>query len=277
MAKPESKSEASSSNQTSNLDPAELAFIEQFKRDVEKAAKVLWETRVLSPSQTFQVYQRIPGQDKYVSAPYPSIWDDGEVKLSVSGFDGTVYLGKSQGPAPGRYSRIFIKHPHITTVIHAHTNALGSWASSHRSFPIRYVPITRANVSKELPIYIDRRQAEQDFINERLVDDPHLEAVVEANGGSTFWGAGVINVVKRIILIEEGAGYQLHAEALGGSKQYGPGVLEQQWRMGLVPKDVAAAALAAYYAAGGPQGYDGESGGAVRSVTAASPSPAAKA
>lgn len=50
---------------------------------------------------------------------------------------------------------------------------------------------------------------------------------------------------RRIVLIEEGALFQLRAEAMGGSRDYGPGVLEQQWKMGLVPKELAEAALAA--------------------------------
>jgi L-ribulose-5-phosphate 4-epimerase len=122
--------------------------------------------------------------------------------------------------------------------------ALGAFASAHSTLKIRYVPITRETVVKEFPLYLDRRQQEQDFIVERLNENPHLEAAVEANGGSTFWGDGVIKVGKRIQLIEEGAQFQLNAQALGGAKPYGPGVLEQQWKMGLVPRDLADAALA---------------------------------
>jgi L-ribulose-5-phosphate 4-epimerase len=226
------------------LAPALAAFVEQVKRDALKASRVLWESRTLSPSQTFQIYQRIPGENIYVTAPYPSAWDDGELKISVSGFDGTAYVGRPQG-GRGRYTNIFEAHPRVTTVIHAHTPALGAWASAHKALTIRYVPITRETVVKELPVYVDRRQQEQDFIVEKLAESPHLEAVVEANGGSTFWGDGILKVSRRIQLIEEGAHFQLLAQALGGSKAYGPGVLEQQWKMGLVPKDVAEAALAA--------------------------------
>lgn len=221
-----------------------VQYIDQVRRDVEKVSRVLWESRTLSASQTFQVYQRVPNEENWISAGYPSLWDDGEVKISVGGFDGTQYLGKVP-PGPGRYTKIFKAHPHITTVIHAHTPALGAFASAHVPLTIRYVPITRETIVKEFPLYLDRRQSEQDFIVERLNENPHLEAVVEANGGSTFWGDGIIKVGKRIQLIEEGAHFQLWAQALGGSRAYGPGVLEQQWKMGLVPKELAEAALAA--------------------------------
>ncbi|HVT08959.1 MAG TPA: class II aldolase/adducin family protein [Polyangia bacterium] len=230
-------------NETSRLTPALATFVEQVKADTLKVSRILWESRTLSPSATFQIYQRVPNEDIYVNANYPSPWDDGVLKVAVAGFDGTAYLGKPQG-GPGRYTRIFQKHPRVTTVIHAHTPSLGAFASAHKPFNIRYVPITRETIVKELPVYIDRRQAEQDFIVQRLDENPHLEAVVEANGGSTFWGDGILRVSRRIQLIEEGAHFQLQAQALGGSLPYGPGVLEQQWKMGLVPKELAEAALA---------------------------------
>jgi len=226
------------------LSPAVVAFAEQVRRDTAKVSQFLWETRTLSASQTFQIYQRVPGEDLYTATAFPDYFGDGEVKVSVAGFDGTTYLGQPQG-GPGRYTRIFQKHPRVTTVIHAHTKALGAWASAHQALTIRYVPVTRATIVKEFPVYVDRRQPEQDFIVEKLDENPHLEAVVEANGGSTFWGDGIIKVARRIVLIEEGAQFQLQAQALGGSKAYGPGVLEQQWKMGLVPKELAEAALAA--------------------------------
>jgi L-ribulose-5-phosphate 4-epimerase len=228
----------------SGLKPALAAFVEQVKADTLKVSRILWESRTLSPSQTFQIYQRVPGENIYVTSAYPSAWDDGVLKVSVSRFDGSAILGKPQG-GPGRYTRIFEKHPRVTTVIHAHTPSLGAFASAHKPLTIRYVPVTRETVVKELPVYIDRRQPEQDFIVEQLDESPHLEAVVEANGGSTFWGDGILKVSRRIQLIEEGASFQLQAQALGGSRAYGPGVLEQQWKMGLVPRDVADAALAA--------------------------------
>lgn len=238
MSKPEA------TLKTGQLSDEIAQYIDQVRRDVEKVSRVLWESRTLSASQTFQVYQRVPNEDIWISAGFPSQWDDGEVKISVGGFDGTQYLGKV-GPGPGRYTRIFQAHPRVTTVIHAHTPALGAFASAHVPLTIRYVPISRETIVKEFPLYLDRRQTEQDFIVERLNENPHLEAVVEANGGSTFWGDGIIKVGKRIQLIEEGAHFQLWAQALGGARAYGPGVLEQQWKMGLVPKELAEAALAA--------------------------------
>jgi hypothetical protein len=51
---------------------------------------------------------------------------------------------------------------------------------------------------------------------------------------------GLRDLTNQIVLLEEGAQFQILAKALGGSLPFGPGVLEQQWKMGkLVPQDAA--------------------------------------
>jgi hypothetical protein len=46
------------------------------------------------------------------------------------------------------------------------------------------------------------------------------------------WGKqGLRATAEFILLLEEGAQLQLLADALGGSRPYGPGVLTQQWKM----------------------------------------------
>ena len=73
----------------------------------------------------------------------------------------------------------------ITTVSHVHTPSLGAWAQTHRTLPIRYVPVQRFKLIRELPVYIDRRQPEVDFILDRLRENPYHTAIIEANGWST--------------------------------------------------------------------------------------------
>jgi L-ribulose-5-phosphate 4-epimerase len=40
-----------------------------------------------------------------------------------------------------------------------------------------------------------------------------------------------LKTVEFIVLLEEGAQFQLLAEAAGGAQEFGPGVLAQQWQM----------------------------------------------
>jgi L-ribulose-5-phosphate 4-epimerase len=104
-----------------------------------------------------------------------------------------------------------------------------------------YAPSQRHTLAREIPVYIDRRGGEAAFINQTIKADPNTPAILEANGGATFWGKGVIPVSQYILILEEGAYFQAVADNLGGSKDFGPGVLEQQWGMGFVKRDKTAA------------------------------------
>jgi L-ribulose-5-phosphate 4-epimerase len=209
------------------------SFVAKATEEAELAFQVFRDTGTITANGTVGFVERIPGEHKFVSLSYPGPFQRGKaLKPVVVGFDGTVHVGEGSGAGAGRYTKIFEQHPEITTVSHVHSPYLGAWAQTHRTLPIRYVPVQRFLLSRELPVYIDRRQAEQDFILDSLRIDPHTPAILEANGGSTVWGRqGLRKTAEFILILEEGAKLQLLAEAIGGSREYGPGVLAQQFKM----------------------------------------------
>jgi L-ribulose-5-phosphate 4-epimerase len=227
-------------NQSADL----VGFVAQVKRDFAKAFRVLKETRTLSATYTFQAYVRVPGEPKVVAVTAPDAWaDDQELKAIVAGYDGTVYSGPPKaGGAGQRYGKVFEVNPGVDVVIHFHGPYLGAWAGAHRVLPLRYAPAQRHTLAREIPVYIDRRAGESAFINETIRQNANTPAILEANGGSTFWGKSIIEVSKYILILEEAAYFQGLAEILGGSKEFGPGVLEQQWSMGHVNRAAASAA-----------------------------------
>jgi ribulose-5-phosphate 4-epimerase/fuculose-1-phosphate aldolase len=220
-----------SSNQ--RIDTAAERFIADATAEAELAFEVFRETATITANGTVGFIERIPGTSTLVSLNYGGPFNKRRpLEPLVFGFDGTVYSGAARGGGVGRYTKIFERHPDITTVSHVHSPYLGAWAQTHRTLPIRYVPVQRYLLTKELPVYVDRRQLEQDFILERLSLDPHTPAILEANGGSTVWGReGLRKTAELILILEEGAKLQLLAEAIGGSREYGPGVLAQQFKM----------------------------------------------
>jgi L-ribulose-5-phosphate 4-epimerase len=209
------------------------AFIVQATEEATLAFRVFRETGTITANGTVGFVERIPGESKLLSLNYAGPFNQGRpLEPTVFGLDGTVYVGEGRGAGSGRYNKIFEQHPEITTVSHVHSPYLGAWAQTHRTLPIRYVPVQRYLLTRELPVYIDRRQPEQEFILERLRIDSHTPAILEANGGSTVWGKqGLRKTAEFILILEEGARLQLLAEAIGGSREYGPGVLVQQFKM----------------------------------------------
>ncbi|HGM5580508.1 TPA: class II aldolase/adducin family protein [Pseudomonas putida] len=207
-------------------------FVDQVVAEAEAAFTVFRETNTITANGTVGFIERVPGQELLVSVNYGGPWKRHQpLQASVSDFAGNVVRGKAKGGL-GRYTKLFQSHADVTTVSHVHSPYLGAWAQTHRTLPFHYVPVQRYQLARELPVYIDRRQAEVDFILDKIAENPFNLAILEANGGATVWGKqGLRATAEFILLLEEGAQIQLLADALGGSRPYGPGVLTQQWKM----------------------------------------------
>ena len=68
------------------------------------------------------------------------------------------------------------------------------------------MPNQRFRFSSELAVYINRRQAEVDFILEAIGKNRGVPGIVEANGGATIWSwKGLRDLTNNIVLLEEGA------------------------------------------------------------------------
>jgi ribulose-5-phosphate 4-epimerase/fuculose-1-phosphate aldolase len=220
---------------TASVDEATAHFADETASLAARVFEVFRETGTITANGTVNLVERVPGQDLVVVASDPGPFHRSTpVEPAIVAFDGTFVSGPAGVASSGaRFVPLFVAHPDITTVSHVHSPSLGAWAQSHRPLPIRYVPVQRHTLALELPIYIDRRQQEADFILDRLNENPEHFAILEANGGATVWGReGAARTAEVILLLEEGAALQLLAESLGGSQDYGPGVLDQQWKMG---------------------------------------------
>lgn len=216
---------------TAVLNPATEAFIETVKAEAERAFAAFRSTGTITANGTVGFIERVPGEDLLVSVNYPGPFEpDRPLRADVFDLQGHAVKGNARGAS--RYARVFREQPTITSLSHVHSPALGAWAQTHRSFPFHYVPVQRFRLVRELPVYIDRRQPEDDFILQTLARAPETPGIIEANGGSTVWGwKGLRDLAEFILLLEEGADIQIRAQAIGGSRPFGPGVLRQQWTM----------------------------------------------
>ena len=216
---------------TTTLPAKVQTFADDTVAQAWNAFRAFRETGTLTANGTVGFIERLPGADILVSVNYPGPFEaDQPVTADIFDLNGVVLQGKGQGAL--RFVNVFRAHPEITSLSHVHTPALGAWSQTHRSLPFTYVPVQRFQLAREIPIYIDRRQNEDAFILETLAKDPRTPAILEANGGATAWGwSGLHNLAEFILLLEEGADIAIRAEAIGGSRNFGPGVLRQQWKM----------------------------------------------
>jgi ribulose-5-phosphate 4-epimerase/fuculose-1-phosphate aldolase len=228
------------------LSPSIQAFVAQTKADAERAFRVLRDTGTLAINGTIQAVERVPNEALLVGLVQPGPFAaDQSIAPVVLTFDGTIVAGPKTAGDPHGFASLLARRPEITTAVHIHSTYLGAWSQTHRPLPIRYVPVQRWTLASEIPVYIDRRQAQVDFILERLAENASTPAILEANGGATVWGTrGFLKTIEYAQLLEEGAQFQLLAESLGGSQPFGPGVLEQQFALsGLTDQARAAGRL----------------------------------
>jgi L-ribulose-5-phosphate 4-epimerase len=201
-------------------------FVKTVQEDAVFAFQALRDIGTRSANGTVSIVERIPGHDKFVFIGAPDPLRRETVAQAHVGD-----LGEDS-PILQAFGGVLNEHPDITTVVHVHSPYLGAWAQTHRPLPIRYAASQRLTLAREIPTYIDRTQTQVDFILDRLREDPHTPAILEANGGATVWGReGLLKAVEFIVVLEEGAQFQLLAEIAGGSKEFGAGVLAQQWQM----------------------------------------------
>jgi L-ribulose-5-phosphate 4-epimerase len=206
-------------------------FVAQTLAEADNAFTAFRETNTITANGTVGFIERVPGADLIVSVNYPGPFQrDKPLTADVFGLDGTIHQGRGLGAT--RYLKVFNAHPEITSLSHVHSPCLGAWAQTHRTLPFTYVPVQRFRLARELPIYIDRRQEEDAYILQVLAENPRTPGILEANGGATVWGwKGLRDLAEFILLLEEGADIAIRAQALGGSRTFGPGVLRQQWKM----------------------------------------------
>lgn len=192
------------------------------------AFAVLGATGTLTASATLSFVVR--AGDGLVAVKHPDPFRPGSrPDVAVTPLHGEPGPALRLGDGP-RYAAVFRAHPEITVVAHVHAPHLGAWSQTHRPLPLTYVPVQRATLAAEVPVYVDRRQGEDAFILDTLAADPDVPAILEANGGATVWGPGSLTDLARfVLLLEEGARLLVLAELVGGARDFGPGVLAQQW------------------------------------------------
>jgi L-ribulose-5-phosphate 4-epimerase len=220
---------------TEQLSEASLGFVDRFTHEVRHVFGALRAGGTLTANGTLAIVERLPDEDdRFLSVHDPGLWSvDGTFKVVVSDSDGNVYHG--DGPVIDAFGfvEVLVRHPSLTTVVHVHSPHLAAFSQAHRPLRISYVPSQRATLARELPVYIDRRQAHGAFILEQLELNPDIPGILEGNGGASIWGSrGLLKTAQHIELLEEGARVQLLSAALGGPEEYGPGVLEEQWKIG---------------------------------------------
>ncbi len=207
-------------------------YIDRARNDAIHAFNFLRETGTLTASWIFNIIHKIPGHDKLLAVNFYSPWSKvREPSIKITSF------------SEQKDSVLHEPRLEADTFIHAHTPYLASWSVAQKPFPILYVAAQRHLLSREIPNHLERKRSVLDVIREQLDAHPDWApppGILESNGGANFWGTGIVDTARLILLIEESAKLQSLAGQIGGAQVYTPGALEVQWsRTGLWEKSKA--------------------------------------
>lgn len=221
----------------SRLPASVVEFAEAAAREAETAYRVFHDTDTVRGSGTVNFVERVPGEELAVQLNPPGPWSaSSTIEPVVATFGGRILSGSGHAAFVPTFGRVFREHEEITSAVHVHSPWLGGWAQTHRPLPIRYAASQRLTLSRQVYPHLDRSVDAGDFILEKLRIDPDLVAIFEANGGSHVIGrSGLTALAKFVVLLEEGAHYQAIGDTLGGSQEFDPTNLVEQWsRTGLL-------------------------------------------
>ncbi|HEY8524994.1 MAG TPA: class II aldolase/adducin family protein [Acidimicrobiales bacterium] len=218
-------------------------LVEEATLDAAHGFRTLRETGTLPDGATIGLLERVPGEPVALAfrAGGPGLVAGGALTPTERPLGGSPVADDAGGPADDDtrgLEAVLARHPDLTTVVYVRSPHLVAWAQTKRPLPIRYVPVQRWTLARELPIRTDPARSLADAIDDALAAEPHTPAILDAGGGAVVWGRnGLLRTLEYLQLVEEGAQFQILAQQLGGSKPVGPGVLVQQWRMsGLIDR-----------------------------------------
>ena len=260
LTDPATRPQAPSVDPTAPASGDGARFVEEATRNAAHGFATLRATGTLPDGGAVAALERIPGESAALAFVDAGL-GLGRKGVTASrrslappdgGTAGGAPVGEGRGRAGGAgepddiagLEALLVRHPDLTTVVYLRSPNLVAWAQSGRTLPIRYVPVQRWTLGRQIPVRSDERTPLADFVEETLAADPHTPAVLDAGGGAVVWGrGGLLRTLEYAQLVEEGAHFQLLAERLGGSLPVGPGVLLQQWRMTGLEGEARAAGL----------------------------------
>lgn len=196
--------------------------------EVAAAHRSLVAAGVLSHSGHGNLSARLDG-DRMVLAAAGRLGREGAGALATVGFDGRVEQGAlDRGTAEivGMHAAVYRARPTAAAVVHTHSPAVTAFALAHRPLPCRYEALLRLGQVGPVPVvpWAPRGSpASVDGITRALADQPGTGAVLLANHGLVAFAADPATAVRLVVALEEAAGAEVAAAALGGARDFPPG------------------------------------------------------
>lgn len=208
--------------------------IPDLKAELIQAARLLFETDVMSHSGHGNMSARLPGTEQMLLTSGGTIAQLTAEEMAVVTFDGEAVEGALLPVAReivGMHACVYRERPGVGAVIHTHSPHVTSFAVAHQALPCVYEALLRFGITEDIPVadWAPRGSPEAvAHIVKQLQLHPTISAVLLANHGLLTWSHSPLAAAQLIVAMEEAAELTLQARALGGAQGFPAGALEQE-------------------------------------------------
>jgi L-ribulose-5-phosphate 4-epimerase len=206
-------------------------MLEEHHQQLLAAAARLVAAGVVSASGHGNLSARL-GPDRMVLAAGASLRDLAAKDLGAIGLDGSdaeVELDPSAREIVPMHAEVYRARADIGAIVHTHSPFATAFAVAGHPIACRYEALLRFGQATDVPVvpWAPRGSPESvQGILDTLDQVPETRAVLLGNHGLLVFGPDVPSAVDLLIAVEEGAGAEWRAAALGGSKPLPAGALD---------------------------------------------------
>ncbi|MFT3926933.1 MAG: hypothetical protein QM778_30585 [Myxococcales bacterium] len=191
------------------------AFVAQVTEQASLSFRDFRDSGTISVNGSATFMERLPGRPELVVVSYAGPFGrEISARPRIIALDDAVSTGERGQRRVGPYGKLLRRRPDITTLALVRSPFLGAWSQAFRA-----LPLGSSGTVREIPVQLDERKSEQDFILQLLELTPRMPAVLNARCGATVWSSqGLREAAKLILSLEECARVALLSESLRGSR-----------------------------------------------------------
>ncbi|MBI1758825.1 MAG: class II aldolase/adducin family protein [Actinobacteria bacterium] len=204
---------------------------EDLREEVVQAVGLLFTSGVMSHSGHANLSARLDA-DRFLLTTTGTVRDLRPDQLATVTLDGNVVegqLGSENAEIIAMHSVVYRARDEVGGIIHTHSPDATAFALAHRPLPCRVEPLLRFGQAEPVPVAPWGPRGSDVSVNgisAILAERPNTNAVLLANHGLLTFGADPLAAARLVIAIEEAAGIELAAAALGGGVDFPAGALD---------------------------------------------------
>lgn len=210
-----------------------MAGADQQRQRVVDAARLLFETGVMSASGHGNISTRIDGE-RMVLSSVSNLRELTPQRLAVVTLDGRVLEGEidpSTAEIVQMHAALYRLRPELGAVIHTHSPHVTAFALANAPLPCAYEAMLRRGAGEAIPVapWAPRGSPESvSNIVDQAREHPGAPAVLLGNHGLLAFMDDPVRTAHLIVALEEGAQMTLGARLLGGERPLPAGAGERE-------------------------------------------------